>query len=90
MYTVESSVSEIICSPLVNVPLGLDLTIVRQAIHFVDEHLKLNCRVDLVCPCNRLVKPYQCWSVVVLATREQGDGGSRNKLRSSPEHLSRI
>ena len=81
MYTIESSVSQVISGSLVNVSLSLNLTIVGQTINFVNEHLKLNGRVDLVGPRDCLVKPYQCWSVVVLATREHADSACHYHCR---------
>ena len=45
-------VVQVVVGSLVNVALSLDLVIVAQAVHFVNEHFELNVRIDLVSACH--------------------------------------
>jgi len=62
----QAGIGQVVVGPLVDVPLGLDLVVVRQAVHLVDEHLEVDVRVDLVGPGHRQVKPAQRLDVVIL------------------------
>ena len=66
MDALQPHISQLIRGPLVNVPLGLNLAVIRESIHLVYEHLKLDALVHLVGACHCLVEPYQGFPVVVL------------------------
>lgn len=44
----QAGVCQVIIGPLVDVSLRLYLVVVRQTVHFVDEHLKVDVRVHFV------------------------------------------
>lgn len=49
-----------------------DFSVIRETIHFVDEHLKLYVLVDLVGSCHSLVESNQGFPVVVLGNWVEG------------------
>ena len=48
VYPFQASICQVIIGPFVDVPLLLNLVVVRQPVHFMDKHLKVDVRVDLV------------------------------------------
>lgn len=73
MYLLQASVSQVVIGPFVYVPLLLDLSVVRQPIHLVDKHLKVDFWVDLVGPGYCEVEPTQRLHIVILET-DMGTG----------------
>ena len=65
----QTGVCQVISGPLVDVPLRLDLVIVGQTVHFVDEHLEVDLGVDPVGPRHGEVKSAQGLHIVVLHVR---------------------
>lgn len=53
-----------------DVPLGLDLVIVGQAVHFVNKDFKVDLGIDSVGPRHSEVKPAQSLHVVVLTSKQ--------------------
>lgn len=49
-----------------DVPLGLDLVIVWEAVHFVNKYFKVDLWIDSVGPRHGEVKPTQSLHVVIL------------------------
>lgn len=49
-----------------DISLGLYLVIVWEAVHFVDEHFKIDLRIDTVGSGNSEVKPAQRLHVIIL------------------------
>lgn len=49
-----------------DISLGLYLVIVWEAVHFVDEHFKIDLRIDSVGPRNSEVKPAQGLHIIIL------------------------
>lgn len=49
----QAGISQVIISPLVNIPLCLNFVVVRQAVNFMDEHFKVDFRVDAIGPRHR-------------------------------------
>ena len=64
----EAEVDQLVVGALVDVALRLDLLVVGEAVHLVDEHLELDVRVDLVGARHGHVQPHQRLHVVVLTT----------------------
>lgn len=50
VYLLQTGICKVVTDPLLNVPLLLNLMVVWQAIHFVNEHLKIDVWVDFVGP----------------------------------------
>lgn len=69
MKLLQAGVCQVVVGSLVDVPLGLDLVVVGQAVHFVNKHLKVDLGIDSVGPRHGEVKPAQSLHVVVLASK---------------------
>lgn len=48
VYPLQTCVCQVVIGPFVDVPLLLNLVVIRKPIHFMDKHLKIDVRVDLV------------------------------------------
>jgi len=64
----QAHVGQVVVGPLVDVSLGLDLVVVGEAVHLVDEHLEVDVGVDEVRARHRGVQTHQRLHVVVLVT----------------------
>lgn len=69
VYSLQAGVREVIVGSFVNVPLLLDLVVIWQAVHFVNEHLEVDVGVDLVGPGHREMQPAQSLHIVILSRR---------------------
>lgn len=58
-----------------DVSLGLDLVIIREAVHFVDKHFKVDVWIDSVGPWNGEVEPAQGLHIIILRERKQHISG---------------
>lgn len=70
MQLFQAGICQIIVGSLVDVPLRLDLVIIGQAIHFVNEDFKVDLGIDSVGPRHSEVKPAQSLYVVVLTSKQ--------------------
>lgn len=70
MQLFQASVCQIIIGSLMDVSLGLDLVIIREAVHFVDKHFKVDLWIDSVCPRNGEVKPAQGLHIIILKRKK--------------------
>lgn len=68
MKLLQAGVCQVIVGPLVDVSLRFDLVVVRQTVHFVDEHLEVDVRVHFVGSSHRQMQPPQGLHVVILET----------------------
>lgn len=64
----QAGVCQVIVGSLMNVSLRRYFVVVRQTVHFMDEHLKVDVRVHLVGARHGEMQPTQGLHVVVLAT----------------------
>lgn len=48
MQLLQTSICQVIIGPLIDIPLGLNLVVVRKAVHLVDEHLEVDLGVHPV------------------------------------------
>lgn len=58
-----------------DVPLGLDLVIIRQAVDFVDEDFEVDLRVDAVGPGHGEMKPRQGLHIIILQEGQKLEQG---------------
>lgn len=70
MKLFQAGICQVVVGSLVDVPLCLDLVIVREAIHFVNKYFKVDLRIDSVGPWHGEVKPTQSLHVVILRTKQ--------------------
>lgn len=54
-----------------DVSLGFDLVVVREAVHFVYKHLEVDLWVDSVGPGHSEVKPAQSFHIIILSRKKQ-------------------
>lgn len=87
MKLLQACVGQVIVGPLVNVSLSLNLVVVRQSVHFMDEDLKVDVRVHLVGSGHCQVQTPQSLHVVVLLTESRLGVATLDTKRKQP-HLS--
>lgn len=66
MELLQTGICQVIIGSLMYVSLGLNLVIIRQAIHFVNENLKVDVRVHSEGSRDRQMKPAKGLYVVIL------------------------
>lgn len=71
VYSLQACIHLVIVGSFVDVPLLLDLMVVWQAIHFVNEHLEVDVWVDCVGPGHREVQSIQSLHIVILSGRRK-------------------
>lgn len=67
----QAGVCQVIVSPLMNVSLRFYLVVVRQAVYFMDEHLKVDVWVHFVRPRYGQMQPPKGLHVVILVTGDR-------------------
>lgn len=71
MYLLQSCICEVSVGSFVDIPLLLDLVVIRQAIHFVNEHFKADIWVYFVSPGHCEMQSTQSFHIVILSWKEK-------------------
>ncbi len=71
MYLFQAGICKVIIGSFMNVPLFLDLMVIWEAIYFVNEHLKVDVRIDFVGPGHCEMQPVQSLDIVILSSEKE-------------------